>query len=42
MTVLKWLAVAGAVVYCGSVAVLYVKQRAMLFPIPPVGMGSEC
>ena len=37
MTVLKWLAVVVAVVYCGGVAALYVRQRAMLFPVPPVG-----
>jgi hypothetical protein len=37
MTVLKWLAVVVAVIYCGGLAVLYVRQRAMLFPIPPVG-----
>jgi hypothetical protein len=37
MTILKWLAVVVAVIYCGGVAVLYVRQRAMLFPIPPVG-----
>ena len=37
MTVLKWLAVVVAVIYCGGVAVLYVRQREMLFPIPPVG-----
>jgi uncharacterized protein len=37
MTVLKWLAVVVGVVYCAGVALLYVRQRAMLFPIPPVG-----
>ena len=37
MTVLKWLAIVVAIVYCGGVAALYVRQRAMLFPIPPVG-----
>jgi uncharacterized protein len=37
MTVLKWPALVVAVIYCGGVAVLYVRQRAMLFPIPPVG-----
>ena len=37
MTVLKWLAIVVGVVYCGGVALLYVRQRAMLFPIPPVG-----
>jgi fermentation-respiration switch protein FrsA (DUF1100 family) len=37
MTVLKWLAIVVALVYLGGIAVLYVRQRAMLFPIPPVG-----
>jgi hypothetical protein len=37
MTVLKWLAIVIALVYLGGVAALYVRQRAMLFPIPPVG-----
>jgi uncharacterized protein len=37
MTVLKWLAIVVAVVYCGGLALLYVRQREMLFPIPPVG-----
>jgi fermentation-respiration switch protein FrsA (DUF1100 family) len=37
MTVLKWLAIVVALVYLGGVALLYVNQRAMLFPIPPVG-----
>jgi fermentation-respiration switch protein FrsA (DUF1100 family) len=36
MTVLKWLAVVVAIGYLGGVAVLYFKQRSMLFPIPPV------
>src|ERR1700757_3645664 len=37
MTILKWLAIVLALVYLGGVAMLYVMQRAMLFPIPPVG-----
>ena len=37
MIVLKWLAIGIALVYLGGVAVLYVRQREMLFPIPPVG-----
>jgi fermentation-respiration switch protein FrsA (DUF1100 family) len=37
MTVLKWIVVAAVSVYVGGLAVLYVKQRDMLFPIPPVG-----
>jgi fermentation-respiration switch protein FrsA (DUF1100 family) len=37
MTILKWLAIGIALVYLGGVAVLYVRQREMLFPIPPVG-----
>ncbi|MHC2337586.1 fermentation-respiration switch protein FrsA (DUF1100 family) [Bradyrhizobium sp. USDA 4454] len=37
LTILKWLLILAAVVYLGGLAVLYVKQREMLFPIPPVG-----
>ena len=37
MTVLKWIVIVLAVIYLGGVAVLYFKQRGMLFPIPPVG-----
>jgi hypothetical protein len=37
MIVLKWLAIALVAVYLGGLAVLYVRQRGMLFPIPPVG-----
>jgi pimeloyl-ACP methyl ester carboxylesterase len=37
MIVLKWIAVAAVAVYLGGIAMLYLKQRAMLFPIPPVG-----
>jgi uncharacterized protein len=36
MAVLKWLAIVVAVGYLGGLAVLYFKQRSMLFPIPPV------
>jgi hypothetical protein len=37
MTVLKWIFVILVVGYLGSLAVLYFKQRSMLFPIPQVG-----
>jgi fermentation-respiration switch protein FrsA (DUF1100 family) len=37
MTVLKWLLIVVAVFYLGGLAVLYFKQRSILFPIPPVG-----
>ncbi|HEX9210008.1 MAG TPA: alpha/beta hydrolase [Bradyrhizobium sp.] len=37
MTIVKWIAAAIAMGYLGGLALLYVKQRAMLFPIPPVG-----
>ena len=37
MTVLKWIVIVAALIYLGSLAVLYFKQRDMLFPIPPVG-----
>ncbi len=37
MTILKWLIGIVAVAYLGGLALLYVKQRSMLFPIPPVG-----
>ncbi|HET7884647.1 MAG TPA: alpha/beta hydrolase [Bradyrhizobium sp.] len=37
MIALKWIVVAAVAVYLGGVAVLYFKQRDMLFPIPPVG-----
>jgi fermentation-respiration switch protein FrsA (DUF1100 family) len=36
MIVLKWIVIIAALVYLGGIAVLYVKQREMLFPIPPV------
>jgi fermentation-respiration switch protein FrsA (DUF1100 family) len=37
MAVLKWIGLFLAVLYLGGLAALYVKQRDMLFPIPPVG-----
>src|SRR5579862_5871930 len=37
MTVLKWIVIVLAVIYLAGIAVLYFKQRDMLFPIPPVG-----
>ncbi len=37
MAALKWIVIVLAVVYLGGMAVLYFKQREMLFPIPPVG-----
>jgi len=37
MTIVKWIAAVLAIGYLGGLALLYVKQRAMLFPIPPVG-----
>lgn len=41
MTILKWIVIAVfavfSAIYLGGVAVLYFKQREMLFPIPPVG-----
>ncbi|MGY4474046.1 alpha/beta hydrolase [Bradyrhizobium sp. USDA 3364] len=37
LAILKWLLIAALVVYLGGLVVLYVKQREMLFPIPPVG-----
>jgi len=37
MAVLKWIFVIAVVRYLGSLAVLYFKQRSLLFPIPPVG-----
>jgi fermentation-respiration switch protein FrsA (DUF1100 family) len=36
MSVLKWLLIVVAVGYLGGLAVLYFKQRSMLFPIPDV------
>jgi fermentation-respiration switch protein FrsA (DUF1100 family) len=37
MTILKWILVIAVVLYVGGLAVLFFKQRSMLFPIPPVG-----
>jgi len=37
MTIVKWIAIVLAAVYCAGLVVLYVRQREMLFPIPPVG-----
>jgi len=37
MTVLKWIGAIVAFFYLGGLMGLYVKQRDMLFPIPPVG-----
>ncbi len=37
MIALKWIVVAAVLVYLGGVAMLYFRQREMLFPIPPVG-----
>jgi fermentation-respiration switch protein FrsA (DUF1100 family) len=37
MTIVKWIAILLAAVYCAGLVVLYVRQREMLFPIPPVG-----
>jgi fermentation-respiration switch protein FrsA (DUF1100 family) len=37
MTVLKWLLIVVVALYGTGLAVLFVRQRAMLFPIPPVG-----
>jgi hypothetical protein len=37
MTIIKWIAILLVTVYCAGLLVLYVRQREMLFPIPPVG-----
>jgi uncharacterized protein len=37
MTALKWIVIVIALIYLVGVAVLYFRQREMLFPIPPVG-----
>src|SRR6185437_12760125 len=37
MSALKWIVIVIALIYLGGLAVLYLKQRALLFPIPPVG-----
>ena len=40
LTIMKWLLVVAAVVYFGGLAVLDVKQRVILVPIPAVGRTS--
>ncbi|HEX7921734.1 MAG TPA: alpha/beta hydrolase [Bradyrhizobium sp.] len=37
LAILKWLVIAAVVIYLGGLVALYVKQRELLFPIPPVG-----
>lgn len=37
ITIAKWTVVLLVTVYCAGLVVLYVRQREMLFPIPPVG-----
>jgi len=37
MTFLKWIAIVLVIGYLAGLVVLYIKQRDMLFPIPPVG-----
>src|SRR6202163_1209339 len=37
MTVLKWLLIVVSVSYLAGVAVVFFKQRSILFPIPPAG-----
>jgi uncharacterized protein len=37
MTILKWLLIVVAALYCVGLAALFAMQRAMLFPAPPVG-----
>ena len=37
MTALKWIVIVIALIYLAGLAVLYFRQRALLFPIPPVG-----
>lgn len=37
MTIVKWIAILLAAVYCAGLLVLYVRQREMMFPIPPAG-----
>ncbi|MCK1756279.1 alpha/beta hydrolase [Bradyrhizobium sp. 137] len=37
MTIVKWIAILLAAVYCAGLLVLYVRQRQMMFPIPPAG-----
>lgn len=40
MIVLKWIAALAVAAYLGALALLYFKQRDLLFPIPPVGRTS--
>jgi fermentation-respiration switch protein FrsA (DUF1100 family) len=40
MTVLKWLLIVVIVLYCFGLAALFVMQRWMLFPAPPVGRSA--
>lgn len=40
MILLKWLPIVVSVGYLGSLAVLYVKQRSILFPIPTVARST--
>jgi fermentation-respiration switch protein FrsA (DUF1100 family) len=40
MTVLKWLLIIVAVGYLGGLVALFIMQRSMLFPIPPVARTS--
>lgn len=40
MTVLKWLLIVVVGLYCTGLAVLFMRQRTMLFPIPPVGRAA--
>ena len=40
MIVLKWLVALALLGYFGALAVLYVAQRALLFPIPPTARTS--
>jgi fermentation-respiration switch protein FrsA (DUF1100 family) len=37
LTILKWLLITAVVLYLAGLAVLFVKQRELLFPAPPVG-----
>src|ERR1700761_3418798 len=37
MTAFKWIVIILGMIYLAGVAVLYFKQREMLFPVPPVG-----
>ncbi|QOZ28728.1 alpha/beta hydrolase [Bradyrhizobium sp. CCBAU 51753] len=37
LTILKWLLITAVVIYLAALAVLFVRQREMVFPAPPVG-----